>query len=55
MPCGWKTRGKRCGQPDVAIRDLGLSYGKLRIQPVCKLHAQQASRDDERKRDWPRD
>jgi hypothetical protein len=39
MPCGWKTRGRKCGQPHVAVRDLGPTYGKLRMQPVCKMHA----------------
>ena len=38
MPCGWKTRGKRCGDQDVAVRDLGPAYGKLRRQPVCRVH-----------------
>ena len=37
--CGWKAKGKRCGQPIVGLRDLGPTYGKLRMQYVCKLHA----------------
>jgi hypothetical protein len=38
MPCGWKTRGKRCGERDVAVRDLGPTYRKLHMQPVCQVH-----------------
>jgi hypothetical protein len=40
MACGWKQRGRKCGaEPTVAVRDLGPSYGKLRMQPVCQLHS----------------
>jgi hypothetical protein len=40
VPCGWKHRGRKCrAEPTVQVRDLGPSYGKLRLQPVCALHA----------------
>ena len=42
MPCGWRVHRRRCGQPDVAVRNLGPSYGKLRMQPVCAMHASYA-------------
>ena len=38
--CGWKDRhGKRCTGRAVAIRDLGPTYGTLRLQYVCEIHA----------------
>ena len=38
--CNWPDRrGKPCGRPAVAIRDLGPAYRKLRMQYVCKQHA----------------
>ena len=38
--CGWKDRhGKHCTRRAVAIRDLGPTYGNLRLQYVCDIHA----------------
>ena len=53
VPCGWKTRGRRCGQPPVTVRDLGPAYGKLRMQPVCKMHATYADHSDRLSRTLP--